>query len=194
MNGEHFTDCGLPGIRDIPYGIHMCHFYDRREDLAAMLVPYFVAGLSRNERCIWVSAEPLPAADAKAELRKAGLDVAAAERNGSLFVVDFDQWYPDSQTLKGEDVVKLWLAEEKRALAQGYAGLRITGNVTFLSPETWHLFMEYEETVNDALRGHRIVTLCTYRSGDCGASELLDVARRHQCTLHRPDEGWQILS
>ena len=36
----HFTDCGLQGIKAVPYGIHMCHFYQQREDLAAALVPY----------------------------------------------------------------------------------------------------------------------------------------------------------
>lgn len=42
------TDCGLPGIKDIPFGVHMCHFYDRCEDLAAALVPYFAAGLRNS--------------------------------------------------------------------------------------------------------------------------------------------------
>jgi len=36
MNGHaHLTDCGLAGIKAIPYGLHMCHFYETREDLAA---------------------------------------------------------------------------------------------------------------------------------------------------------------
>jgi len=28
------TDCGLPGIHQIPYGVHMCNFYRSREELA----------------------------------------------------------------------------------------------------------------------------------------------------------------
>jgi hypothetical protein len=54
--------------------------------------------------------------------------------------------------------------------------------------------MEYEALVDRAFLGRRIVTLCTYRLGDCGASEVLDVMQRHSCTLDHPDQGWQILT
>lgn len=53
MSALHpLTDCGLPGIGEIPYGLHMCHFYETRDQLAAALVPYFAAGLRSGERCI----------------------------------------------------------------------------------------------------------------------------------------------
>ncbi len=194
QHDSHLTDCGLPGITQIPYGVHMCNFYRTREELISALVPFFVAGLRNNERCIWITARPLHAADAIVELKKAGPDVQAAIRNGSLVVRDYDDWYAEAGALKGNQVVDLWLAEEQRALAGGYAGLRITGNVTFLRSEDWALFMEYEELVNKAFQGRRIVTLCTYHLDSCGAAEVLDVLRRHNGALDRPDEGWQILT
>lgn len=188
------TDCGLPGIKEIPYGVHMCHFYERREDLVSVLVPYFAAGLRSNERCIWITAEPLTAVEARVELAKAGLDVDDALKKGALVVRDFSEWYSDGARLKGTDVVNYWLAEEERALAEGYSGIRITGNVTFLTPETWPLFMEYEDVVNRSFAGRRIVTLCTYPASVCGASEVLEVVHRHSCALERPDQGWQIVT
>lgn len=188
------TDCGLPGIRDIPYGVHMCHFYERREDLVAALVPFFIAGLRSHERCIWITAQPLSAAEARQALRDAGCDADAAIAAGALTILDFSDWYAEKENLKGNQVVELWLAEEQRALAAGYRGLRITGNVTFLRPDDWPVFMEYEALVNQAFQGRRIVTLCTYSSRDCGAAEMLDVTHRHNCALDRPDEGWQILT
>src|SRR6185295_931795 len=191
---SNLTDCGLPGIRNIPYGIHMCHFYRGRDELAAVLVPYFVAGLRNHERCIWISAEPLGAAAAKLSLEHEGVDADAALADGSLILRDFSEWYAEGTRLRGAEVVDFWLAEEARALADGYAGLRITGNVTFLTPETWSVFMEYEDMVTKAFSGRRIVTLCTYPSDGCGASNVLDVVNRHSCTLEHPDEGWQILS
>ncbi|HEX6320518.1 MAG TPA: MEDS domain-containing protein [Burkholderiales bacterium] len=191
---SNLTDCGLPGIRDIPYGVHMCHFYERREELAAALVPFFIAGLRNRERCIWITAEPLRAADARQALRDAGFDADAAIATGALTILDFSDWYAEKENLKGNQVVELWLAEEQRALADGYRGLRITGNVTFLRPGDWPVFMEYEALVNQAFQGRRIVTLCTYSSRDCGAAEMLDVTHRHNCALDRPDEGWQILT
>ena len=193
------TDCGLPGISRIPYGVHMCTFYKTRDQLAAALVPYFVAGLRANERCIWITAEPLLATEALAELRAAGFDAAPYLECGALVVRDFSDWYAEAGQLKGSDVVNLWLEEEARALAGGYAGLRITGNVTFLGGGAdWRLFMDYEELVNRSFVGRRIVTLCTYQRGEhpgaCGAAELYDVMQRHNCTLDRPDQGWTIVT
>jgi hypothetical protein len=189
------TECGLPGIRNIPYGTHMCHFYESREDLVSALVPYFTAGLRCNERCIWITAEPLVAADALAELRKKRINADAAVAEGSLVVRDYSEWYAEGGALKGTRVAELWLEEERRALNAGYSGLRITGNVSFLTPETWPAFMEYEALVNSSLRGHRFVTLCSYMLARCGSAEVLDVMHRHDCTIHRPDnDGWQILT
>jgi hypothetical protein len=194
LTQSHLTDCGLPGIRHIPYGIHMCNFYKTREDLVAALVPFFAAGLRNNERCIWITARPLHALEAIAELEKAVPDARAAIASGALVVRDYDDWYAEAGSLRGNQVVDLWLAEENRALAGGYAGLRITGNVTFLRSEEWELFMEYEELVNKAFQGRRIVTLCTYSLDTCGPAEVFDVVRRHMGALERPDEGWQVLT
>lgn len=191
---SNLTDCGLPGIRNIPYGVHMCHFYRGGDDLAAVLVSYFAPGLRNHERCVWIAAEPLGAAAAKLALERAGIDADTALADGSLVLRDFSEWYVEGSRLRGAAVVDSWLAEEARALAEGYAGLRITGNVSFLTSETWPVFMEYEEMLTKAFSGRRIVTLCTYPSDGCGASNVLDVVNRHSCTLEHPDEGWQILT
>ena len=191
---SHTTDCGLPGIKGIPYGVHMCHFYEGRDDLAAALVPYFAAGLRNKECCVWITSEPLDSAGARAELRKGGIDPDAEIRRGALSIRSHADWHASAGELKGAAVVELWFAEERRALAAGFSGLRISGNVTFAKPEAWATFMEYEETLDEALHGHRIVTLCSYRLGQCGASDVLEVAHRHHCTLDRPDRGWQILT
>ena len=41
-------------LLDMPWGSHVCQFYDGKEDLMKMLVPYFKQGLERNEACVWV--------------------------------------------------------------------------------------------------------------------------------------------
>ena len=68
-NPAHITHFGLPGIGRIPFGMHTCHLYNNRDQLVAALVPYFVAGLRGNERCLWITAPPLPASEAISALR-----------------------------------------------------------------------------------------------------------------------------
>jgi hypothetical protein len=57
-------------IGDVPWGTHFCQFYETKEDLIDMLVPYFKAGLENNEFCMWIISEPLGVEDAKEALKK----------------------------------------------------------------------------------------------------------------------------
>jgi hypothetical protein len=190
----NLTDCGLPGIGRIPYGLHACHFYPDRERLVAALVPYFIAGLRNNERCLWIAAPPLPAREARRSLEAAFASVGVAFESGAIRILDFDEWYASTAGLKGMDVVRLWLAEEEKALADGYNGLRITGNTSFLQPEDWATFMEYEQAVSEHFRGRRIIALCSYGLQGRSPREVGEVMHGHECVFDRPDESWQVMS
>lgn len=192
---SHLTECGLPGINRIPYGLHACHFYPGREQLIEALVPYFLAGLRAGERCIWVAAPPLPAEEAERELRAVWAGAGEALARGAVRILDFDRWYTGTAGFNGTDVVvKLWLDEEERALAEGYTGLRLTGNTSFLEPKDWEKFMEYERTVNAGLHGRRIVALCSYLLPNISSGKVMEVMRAHDCAFDRPDSGWQVVA
>jgi hypothetical protein len=188
-----FTECGLPGIRIIPYGVHMCHFYRTRHDVACALVPYIAAGLRSNERCLCVLCDPVLAHETMRGLRGIGVDIDAEISRGALVV-------PDKRYGRGANhatpagAVERWLAKERRALDEGFQGLRVAGNTAFVAPEEWERHVEYEALFNQRLAGQRIVTLCTYDLGHCSAGGVLDVMRNHTCVLDRPDEGWQLLT
>jgi len=49
---ERTRKSGIGGIEDIPWGTHFCHFYQTKEDLTDILVPYFKAGLGSNDLCL----------------------------------------------------------------------------------------------------------------------------------------------
>ena len=192
----HLTDCGLPGISRIPYGLHACHFYPDRQRLVEALVPYFLAGLRNNERCLWVAAPPLDADDARRALEAAagvGL-IAEVIGSGGLRIFDFDEWYASASGLNGLDIVRHWLEEEEKALAAGYSGLRITGNTSFLQPGDWATFMEYERAVSEGFAGRRIVALCSYPLASRSPQEVGEVMHTHECTFDRPDATWQVVA
>ena len=89
-------------------------------------------------------------------------------------------------------VLAAWLREEQRALAEGYRGLRITGNTSFVQPTDWAAFMEYERQVQVGLPGRRIVALCSYPLVSCRGAQASEVGRLHDCSFHRPDAAWAV--
>jgi hypothetical protein len=57
-------------IGDLPWGSHFCNFFDSKEDLLQILVPYFKAGLINNEFCLWITFDPITVEEAFKALRK----------------------------------------------------------------------------------------------------------------------------
>jgi hypothetical protein len=108
-------------------------------------------------------------------------------------IKDYSEWYSAADTSTDVDVVGSWLVEEQRALAEGFNGLRIAGNPSFLTRDSWSMFMGSETNLDEALEGRRILALCTYPR-PLGASDMLDVAQCHDCALERVDQGWHVVS
>jgi len=184
---SHITRCGLPGIDCVPFGMHACLFYSDADQLVAALVPYFVAGLRANERCLWVIEPPLRAREAVQALRTAWDGVDDAIQAGALRILD-------SAWLKGVDVLQLWLEEEERALAERCNGLRVAGNMSFLTPGDWPTFMAYERALTARCNERRIVALCCYALAQCSDRQMSEVMHAHHCAFERPDADWRVVA
>jgi DcmR-like sensory protein len=190
---SHVTESGLAGIGIIPFGAHFCHFYRKRQDLVDLLVPFFQTGLRNNERCLWITADPFPADEARAELAKVLPDFDDFLRKGAIRIAGFQEWYLSAQGVDSQSVLAHWIREEEAALTEGYQGLRISGNAGFPGKQNWTSFMEYEHRVNRVFQARRIVALCSYDLLRCEATDVFEVVRNHQHTLDRRDDGWEIL-
>src|ERR1043166_9786878 len=113
------------------------------------LVPYFKAGLEGEELCVWVVSEPLTEREAEDALRQAlpDLDWHLAEHH--LEIVGAREWYLDGGTFEIDRVTRAWAQKLDRALADGRAGLRVSGNTAWLEGKDWKAFCDYERTVNE---------------------------------------------
>ncbi len=51
---EELRKTGISVVGDVPWGTHFCTFYETRQDLLEILVPFFKTGLENEEFCLWV--------------------------------------------------------------------------------------------------------------------------------------------
>jgi signal transduction histidine kinase len=183
------TKYGIPGIDQVPFGIHVCHFYRARQEQVDALVPYFAAGLGNNERCVWVT--PFSSDEATAAVGRVpmGLD---ALRNEHIQIVDAKTWHASTNGTDENGIVQFWLREEERALRKGYQGLRSAVDTSFLYTDDWDGLMDYEGAVGNAIRDRRILMLCSYDGHKCQATSVLEAVRAHQHALERRDVDWEI--
>ncbi|MHC1755145.1 MAG: PAS domain S-box protein [Methanosarcina sp.] len=188
---EKLRKSGIDIIGDIPWGTHFCQFYQTKEDLMDVLIPYFKAGLENNEFCMWVTSQPLDAENAKEALRRAVPDIDIYLEKGQIEIIPYTHWYVKEGIFDSERVLNGWVEKHNQALTNGYDGLRLTGNTFWLEKKDWNDFVDYEEEVDNVLGNYRMIALCTYCLDRCNATEIIDVVNNHQFALIKRDGKWE---
>jgi PAS domain S-box-containing protein len=184
---------GVDVVGDMPWGTHFCLFYETRTDLLETLVSYCKAGLENQEFCLWVVAEPLTTEDARRALERVVPDLDQFLADHSIEIVAARDWYLQDGTFDLNRVINGWNEKLARASAKGYAGVRVTGDTTWLEKKDWKDFCEYEESLNQAIAGQRLAVLCTYPLAACGGAEILDVVRTHQFAVAKRRGSWDVI-
>jgi PAS domain S-box-containing protein len=184
---------GIDIIGAVPWGTHFCQFYQNKQDLLDILVPYFKAGVENNEFCMWVTAEPLNEGEARAAVAKAIPDFAQYQARGQIEILPHDKWYLKDGVFDLQRVLDGWVEKLNQALAGGHAGMRVTGNTAWLERNGWKDFTEYEAEINNVIGKYKMMALCTYWLDKCGASEVIDVVNNHQFALLKKQGRWQII-
>jgi PAS domain S-box-containing protein len=176
---------------DVPWGTHLCQFYETSVDLLEVLVPYHTEGLRACQRCVWVVSDPLSIEQARAALQAAVPDLDGYLARGQMTLVRDEEWYLRWGAFDVQTVLAEWLRCATMACAQGFAGLRASGDASALKDRCWKTFINYEDRVQAAIGAHPMIALCTYPLSLYSASELLDVVRVHDYAIVRRNGGWE---
>jgi DNA-binding CsgD family transcriptional regulator len=182
---------GIPLLDDVPWGSHLCVFYDSISDLGEIAAAYFEAGLQHNEFCVWLVPQRLTLKQA-GELLRANVD-------------DFDRQAAEGhmQLVASADAVgeafdpkrmhAFWDAKLDQALASGYDGLRAAGDSAAPERSGGEPLMRYERELAHLLNENPVLALCTYALDEARAVDVLDILRTHNVTVARRGGEWQFL-
>jgi PAS domain S-box-containing protein len=121
--------------------------------------------------------------------------VAGAEpflQSGAIEILD-EQWYLENGEFDPARNIADLQAKLSRALVAGYAGMRAHGNEAWLKEAQWHDFLEYENSLNGVLGGHRIIVLCTYPLLERSGADVFDVAHAHEFAVAKRAGKWDVL-
>src|SRR5246500_1459824 len=154
---------------------------------------YCKSGLGREEYCLWIVAEPLTIEEATAALKAAVPDLDRHLADSRLEIASARDWFLQGGTFDGKRLTRAWYEKLASGSARGYAGMRVTGDTTWLSKKDWGHFCDYEDGLNEVIGNQRLAVLCTYPLAACGAPQILDVVRTHQFVLARRHGSWDVL-
>jgi PAS domain S-box-containing protein len=170
---DGLTKSGIGAVGDIPWGTHFRHYYQNKKDTLDVLVPYFKAGLEQNEFCIWLVFDPLDPQEARNGLDSALPGASARIGAGDIEIVPQSQWCRQDGTVDLQQLVRDWQEKLKRALARGYAGMRVNVNSVWL-PEEFSALID----------GQRIIMLCSYPLAIDSAAETPELRQARAEVKH----------
>jgi two-component system, sensor histidine kinase PdtaS len=190
---EELRATGIPMLGEVPWGTHFCLFYETKNDLLDLLVPYFKTGLQHHEFCLCIASEPVLAEEAERALRQT---VPAFDRylaEGQIEIISHQRWYLTGDHFDPVRVRQGWVMKLEQGLARGYAGMRFAANICWLEKQDWDRFADYERKLDEVFGKLRILAVCAYSIERCSAADMLDIVRHHQFSVARRHGAWERL-
>ncbi|MCJ7824415.1 MAG: MEDS domain-containing protein [Anaerolineales bacterium] len=171
---------GNPGdIAGFPGAAHSACIFRTEEERFKAVVPFILAGLSRGDKCVYILDDT--SEDDVVDAMMRARDVQRHADEGDITFLRRDEAYLRDGCFNADRMLGFIRQGEQKALADGYAGLTATGEMSWQktdAPGTDQL-MEYEARLNDLYPESNPTLLCQYEEPVFDHTTLLDAIRTH---------------
>jgi len=188
---DEYRESGIKALDLIRWGTHIAQFYNTKNDLTEILVPFLGEGLADNELCVWIAAD-LSESEAKDKIAKKVPNLSEYIEKRQLQIFSYEDWYLSDGGFNVEKVMNKAVTKCQEVEANGYSGLRVTGIVSWLDVSDWDSFMEYERLLNNAVPDLKVLINCVYKESKCTESNIADVMDRHKYAISKVDDAWVV--
>ena len=174
-------------LAGVGHGSHICAFYETKDDLIDLVLPFLAAGYGRDELCVWVTPDSISADEVRSRAR----EVALASR---IEIHRTGDVYQKEGRFLRDQAISFWDQSEQRARALHCSGARGAGDTCWLAPNDWHRFLEYEAYVNSLIANKPVALLCTFPISHGKIGDAFDVARAHDFAIAKRRDTWELVA
>ncbi len=170
----------LKTLQTIQPGDHLCCIYQYDDEHKAVVTPFLKQGLERNHKVFYIT-DTRSSATIVSYLEEAGMKTDSYLQRGQLVFLTQNDSYVREGIFDPDRMIALLRAETAKALDEGFAALRVTGEMTWALrgfPGSDRL-IEYEVKLNQFMPENPCVAICQYDRRRFSAHILLDVLRTH---------------
>ena len=183
---------GITLLGRVPWGTHICLFYEAKQDLLDSALAFFSPAASANEYCAWFVWEPLTEQEARDALDAAQIPQRLGER-AAFEILRADNWHLRNGRFDMRAAVDDLHCRVSRALATGFHGVRICANPHWREVNLWRDINEFEHALDAMIAKQHMIALCAYEMAQSPSDDVLDVANTHQCVIARRRATWEFL-
>jgi signal transduction histidine kinase/PAS domain-containing protein len=171
-------------IRTWNCGDHICAVYESDAERLAIVIRSTEEGLARGDRCLFIADQAM-SDEIVNSLAAHDIDVPRAVELGALRFPSHGDTYLKSSRFDPHAMIDYLRQEEARALADGFSGLWILGEMSWaLGPDVGcDRLIEYESLLNLFLVNRQSVILCLYNRTRFNPAIIHDVLRTHPLVI-----------
>jgi sugar-specific transcriptional regulator TrmB len=146
---------------------HAILVYNSPEVKREALFAYIMYGLERGEAAKYVCSEETPS-EIRKGMRSFGVNVEEYEKTGALDILHYTSVYIKDGKFDIPDVMNTWNNYYREAMAMGFKGLRVTGEMScFIEHRLVRELLEYEQSLHTTL-DIPMTAICAYNSQALG--------------------------
>jgi len=179
----------MPASPSLNRGDHVCLLYDENADRDSYVGDFVRAGLEAGDKVLWVADGG--AAEATELMAARDFDVSEFLASGQLVVKDRTETYLGSGRFDAQATLNCIRAEARESEAEGYPSIRITGDLSWASPDVAGPpgLREYECAVDELLRDTGYIGVCQYDTRQLAPAALTSAVQAHRAVVsHRSQE------
>jgi len=171
-------------VREMKPTDHVIMFYSKPEDKREVLFTYLKAGLDQGEAAAYVATQESPD-EIIDSMRSFGVDVDRFQKSGALRVLSYKDFYFKGGRFSIQETMKLWKTLLDEAVAKGFKGLRVTGEMAcFFEKKMVKELIEYENALHRVLE-LPLTVICAYDANDLAEKGglYLDLIKAHRSVI-----------
>jgi hypothetical protein len=180
--GSHSLDNSRIGGTILRSHRHICGFFNNHDEQFRVLLPFIKEGFQRGEKAVHI-IDPMRRDEHVRQLLSAGIDIAAAQRDGQLDLRDWADAHLRGGSFDQERTLALIEEIRRRAKEQGLQRIR------FVTHMEWALedrpgvdgLLEYEASAN--LVPFEDPVVCAYDLAKFGGDVVVDIMRTHPAII-----------
>jgi len=161
---------GIEFLDRVPWGTHICGFYETESDFLNMVTAFFSAGAAAGEYCLWITDYPQ-----LAQAATAGLPVE---------IVPYTVWYHQDGCSPAL-LERRWREKVTSVVTQGYAGLRLVHHCSSQFPWDREQHLSQEAVLSRLLKDVPSIALCLYPLQACNLTDVIDLSNCHTFAFFR---------
>jgi len=188
---EEYRESGIQHLGLIRWGTHIAYLCRDDDEMAEVLVPYIEKGLEENELCACIISEML--SEKTRELLTNEIpDLQKYMAKGQLQFLSHHNWHSSNGSFDVQEALDGTVRKYEEALANGYSGLRVTGDVFWLDESNWDSFMNYEDLLDEIAKDSKSLVICIYKETECTIDKIVDIVNRHNYVIRKTNDSWQL--